>query len=129
MNGNLKTGPNFACAFCCSMFVVFWAVAAAHAQSGGGYVIKKGTIDSGGGTVSGGAYLASGTVGQHDASDLAGGSYVLSGGFWNVRQPSEAIPAVSEWGLVVLALVLAVAASMILTSRHGESQMCGADSG
>jgi len=55
----------------------------AFAQSGGGYNIKKSTIDSGGGTVTGGGYKLSGTVGQHDAGDPTGGEYVLTGGFWS----------------------------------------------
>ena len=65
----------------------------AFAQSGGGYVITKSTIDSGGHsnlTDVGGAYILGGTVGQHDAAVLAdvGGAYKLSGGFWS--------PAVGE---------------------------------
>jgi hypothetical protein len=41
---------------------------------------------SGGGVSIGGAYTLTGTVGQADAGKLAGGSYSLSGGFWNVLQ-------------------------------------------
>jgi len=129
MNINAKTRSGFAFAFCCSTFVVFWAVAAANAQSGGSYVVRKSTIDGGGGTAAGGAYRVSGTVGQHDASDLTGGAYVLKGGFWNEPRLTELIPTVSEWGVGVLALALAIAASIILTSRQRESQMCGAESG
>ena len=33
---------------------------------------------------SGGAYSVSGTIGQPDAGQLAGGGYTLSGGFWGV---------------------------------------------
>ena len=41
------------------------------------------TIDGGGGTSSGGTYVLSGTIGQHDAGGtLAGGTYELTGGFW-----------------------------------------------
>ena len=60
-----------------STFVILWAFATANAQSGGGYLIKKSTIDSGGGTVTGGAYRLSGTVGQHDAGPISGGNYLL----------------------------------------------------
>ena len=56
---------------------------ACFAQSGGGYVIKKSTIDSGGGTVTGGGYVLNGTVGQHDAGPVSGGDYSLAGGFWS----------------------------------------------
>ena len=43
------------------------------------------TIDSGGGTSTGGSYTLSGTLGQFDASPEAassGGVYSLTGGFW-----------------------------------------------
>lgn len=40
------------------------------------------TVDGGGGTSSGGTYTLRGTIGQHDAGALAGGAFILSGGFW-----------------------------------------------
>ena len=46
------------------------------------YRIDWFTIDGGGGTSSGGQYTLSGTIGQPDAGELAGGNYVLEGGFW-----------------------------------------------
>ncbi|MFN8628466.1 MAG: hypothetical protein U0587_21165 [Candidatus Binatia bacterium] len=56
---------------------------AATAQSGGPYDLAWNTIDSGGATVSsGGAYTIGGTIGQHDAGQLNGQSYLLAGGFW-----------------------------------------------
>jgi len=137
MRGNAETSRRrdaesrrrFTFAIRYSTFVILWAVAAAHAQSGGAYVIRKSTIDGGGGTATGGTYYVSGTVGQHDAAGLAGGNYVLNGGFWNERQPSEPIPTVSEWGLAVLALTLAAAATIIFAQRHCDGQECGAESG
>src|SRR6267143_1478397 len=42
------------------------------------------TIDGGGGTSTGGLYLVSGTIGQHDAGTMSGGGYVLAGGFWGI---------------------------------------------
>ncbi len=49
-----------------------------HAQ----YVIPWYTMDSGGGTSSGGAYELSGTIGQSDVGKSAGGDYELVAGFW-----------------------------------------------
>jgi hypothetical protein len=41
------------------------------------------TVDNGGAVGStGGGYRLSGTIGQHDAGTLAGGGFVLRGGFW-----------------------------------------------
>jgi hypothetical protein len=48
----------------------------------GDYEITRHTIDGGGGTSSGGQYIVSGTIGQHDAAYSQGGDYELLGGFW-----------------------------------------------
>ena len=48
-----------------------------------GYSIPWWTVDNGGGTSQGGAYILRGTSGQPDAGTLSGGSYVLKGGFWS----------------------------------------------
>ena len=48
------------------------------------------TIDAGGGTMSGGDNLVlEGTIGQHDAGKMNGGSFELSGGYWG--QQDDAI--------------------------------------
>ncbi len=53
------------------------------AQSGGGYDLSWNTVDSGGGTFSAGEdYRLGGTLGQPDAGAMAGGEFILSGGFW-----------------------------------------------
>jgi hypothetical protein len=50
------------------------------------YDLSWNTVDGGGVMLStGGNFRLSGTVGQSDAGDLAGGAYTLAGGFWNVR--------------------------------------------
>ena len=54
----------------------------ALAHSGGDYEISWYTIDGGGGTSTGGAYVLTGTIGQPDADWCSGGSYELLGGFW-----------------------------------------------
>jgi hypothetical protein len=41
------------------------------------------TVDNGGGTSQGGAYLLSGTIGQPDPVNSSGGIYLLKGGFWS----------------------------------------------
>ena len=46
------------------------------------YEITWFAIAGGGGTSSGGNYTLSGTIGQSAVGQLAGGSYVLEGGFW-----------------------------------------------
>jgi len=48
------------------------------------YSIDWYSIDGGGGTSTGGAYLVSGTIGQPDAGSLKGGTYALEAGFWGV---------------------------------------------
>jgi hypothetical protein len=50
----------------------------------GSYDLSWWTVDSGGGTSSGGGYTLSGTIGQPDAGAVAsGGGYTLAGGFWH----------------------------------------------
>ena len=47
------------------------------------YAIDWHTIDGGGEMSStGGSYELSGTIGQHDAGEMSGGTYSLTGGFW-----------------------------------------------
>ena len=59
------------------------SAAPAVAQSGGGYDLSWHTVDGGGGSFSsGGSYRLGGTIGQPDAGVLAGGEFVLVGGFW-----------------------------------------------
>lgn len=48
------------------------------------YSIDWFTVDGGGGTSSGGQYTLSGTIGQPDAGKLAGGNYIVDGGFWGI---------------------------------------------
>jgi hypothetical protein len=49
-----------------------------------GYSIDWYTIDGGGAMFStNGSYSLGGSIGQADAGTLGGGSYTLSGGFWN----------------------------------------------
>ena len=57
--------------------------APAAAQSGGGYDLSWHTVDGGGVSFSwGGSYRLGGTMGQPDTGELAGGRFVLTGGFW-----------------------------------------------
>lgn len=61
----------------------------AHAQTGGPYALTWSTLAGSGGTFSGaGAYRVGGTIGQPNAGPLAGGSYSLTGGFWNLGRAS-----------------------------------------
>jgi hypothetical protein len=52
--------------------------------------ILRFTIDNGGGTVAGGDYLLTGTIGQHDAGTQVsiGEEFSLAGGFWAKAQAS-----------------------------------------
>jgi len=68
---------------CSSGFVLCLVIVGLTGSAFADYAIVRHTIDGGGVmTSSGGAYKLSGTIGQHDAGVLAGGSYVLTGGFW-----------------------------------------------
>jgi len=68
--------PIFPLLFCAAFLVSIASVAY------GDYKIVWSTIDGGGGTSSGGQYVVSGTIGQHDAAYSEGEQYELLGGFW-----------------------------------------------
>jgi hypothetical protein len=66
-----------------ALLALLLVTSVALAQEGDGYDLSWSTVDGGGYTFSsGGDYDLGGTVGQHDASSMSGGDYVLSGGFW-----------------------------------------------
>lgn len=50
---------------------------------GANYDMPWWTIDGGGGTSTSDTFSVSGTIGQPDAGLIAGGTYLVSGGFWN----------------------------------------------
>ena len=62
-------------------------------SSGGDFEITKSTIDSGGGTSSGGDFSMTGTIGQHDANwqPSTGEGFSVTGGFWVDAGVSDAI--------------------------------------
>ena len=61
--------------------ILLLAILAGPAASGQ-YELSWYTIDGGGGTSSGGPYTITGTIGQPDAADSQGGSFIVLGGFW-----------------------------------------------
>jgi len=63
-------------------FILLHSSFSVRAQSFG---IDWFTMDSGGGTSTGGVYTVSGTIGQPDASDsMTGGAFALTSGFWSL---------------------------------------------
>lgn len=65
-----------------SCFVILaLAALSASAQT---YSIDWSKVSGGGGTSTGGVYVVSGTLGQHDAgTPMSGGGFSLTGGFWS----------------------------------------------
>jgi hypothetical protein len=47
------------------------------------------TVDNGGGTSAGGAYVLQGTIGQPDPGCLSGAGFTLDGGFWLCSQENH----------------------------------------
>ncbi len=64
------------------MLLPFVIIAISSAQALGNYEITWHTIDGGGGVSSGGQYIVTGTIGQHDAAYSESQRYELLGGFW-----------------------------------------------
>lgn len=72
--------------------VVALSLSAALAQqaSVGGFGLSWHTIDGGGGSVAGGTFELTGTMGQPDAgATMAGGDFVLAGGFLAIGAPDS----------------------------------------
>jgi hypothetical protein len=59
-----------------SLLLIFISTALAD------FAIDRHTLVGGGGTSSGGTYQLTGTIGQADAANFAGGNYEVFGGFW-----------------------------------------------
>ena len=77
----MKT-PSFGFFFGIFTAITLGASACASAQT---YSIDWYKVAGGGGTSTGGQYVVSGTIGQHDAGGpMAGGNYSLTGGFWSL---------------------------------------------
>lgn len=66
------------------LFVVLALVCvlSARVNSDNRYDLTWNTIDGGGGTSSGGSFVLTGTIAQHDAAYSEGGPYEILGGFW-----------------------------------------------
>jgi hypothetical protein len=73
------------------------------------YSIDWFSIDSGGGTSTGGVYTVSGTIGQPDAGKLSGGNYTIEGGFWGI------IAAVQTPGAPPLSVILTATNTVVIT--------------
>lgn len=52
--------------------------------AGGGFIVKRTTIDNGGGRSESASFIVTGTIGQPDASTESslGGDFIVTGGFW-----------------------------------------------
>ena len=74
------------------MLVVVAASGAFGLIAGAGeFEVSWSTIDAGGAqSCMGGAFELSGTIGQTDAGELAGGEFTLTGGFWFPVVPGDA---------------------------------------
>lgn len=72
--------------FTCQTLAVLGAVLLAAAAAPAAEVSPS-TIDNGGETSSGGTYAVTGSIGQPDAGEMSGGSFALSGGFWDRSHP------------------------------------------
>ena len=94
----------------------------ALAQTGNGYDLNWNTLDGGGAMFStGGGYELGGTIGQPDAGGpMTGGGFEMTGGFWPGAQlaASAGIPTLSEWGLILLTILLVASGVWMLRRRQ-----------
>ena len=82
-------------------------ISSASAQS---YSIDWYKIAGGGGSSTGGQYVVSGTIGQHDAGGpMTGGNYSLVGGFWSI------VAAIQTPGAPLLTVTLTSTNTVVIT--------------
>ena len=82
-------------------------ISSASAQS---YSIDWYKIAGGGGSSTGGQYVVSGTIGQHDAGGpMTGGNYSLIGGFWSI------VAAIQTPGAPLLTVTLTSTNTVVIT--------------
>ena len=73
------------------------------------------TIDGGGEIWSiGGSFTLGGSIGQADAGTLAADAFTVSGGFWVSSPTPRDIPTVSQWGMIVMTLLMFTAGTLVL---------------
>lgn len=64
--------------------LIFLILSIAINQAYAQFILKKSTINSGGGKLTGGSFELQGSIAQVDASDaLEQGDFSLNGGFWH----------------------------------------------
>ena len=62
--------------------LVVLSVSLLYTTLGGDYSITRWTVDTGGGTCTGGAYRVTGTIGQPDAGRVTNTNVILGCGYW-----------------------------------------------
>lgn len=73
--------------------LTFLGTAGVYAQSGGPYELAWSSIDSGGGTMTAGAYGLTSAIGQPEpGATQSGGSYSLNGGVVDAGSAGQAAP-------------------------------------
>ncbi len=78
--------------FAYAFAIVLTAGAAALAPQGPSFDLSWQTVDSGGGTSTGGGFELDGAIGHPDAGVMSGGTFTLSGGFWVFGAVAEPCP-------------------------------------
>ncbi len=85
------------------------------------------TIDCGGGVSVGGGFELSGTIGQHDAGDMAAGEFTVVGGFWSGAGELDADPAPTCPADLNKDESVGVPDLLILIGSWGPCESCTAD--
>ena len=65
-----------------AIVAVFLSAASVLGLSGDGFELNWNSVDGGGGISSGATFVLVGAIGQHDAGQMCGNGFVLTGGFW-----------------------------------------------
>lgn len=78
-------------------FALFALIGAMVTAARAAYDLSWWTVDGGSANMSGGTFTLNGTAGQPDTTQMTGGVYTLTGGFWTGTLPTR--NASANWTL------------------------------
>lgn len=78
-------------AACLALVLLVSPATSAPPAQGGEFKLRRATIDAGGEASVAPGYSLRGTIGQPDPGEMAGPDFILRGGFWTPKGPSDSV--------------------------------------
>ena len=81
----------YGAAACLALVLLVSPATSAPPSQGGEFNLRRATIDGGGEASVAPSYSLRGTIGQPDTGEMAGPDFILRGGFWTPKGPSDSV--------------------------------------